>query len=225
MTRTPGRIFFILSLNSLFHLLIDATEIKWANGVQLLVPFSWSLQRVDWFVLEHPIYYVATGAGLAFLGCHWRTIVALDLQLIRPSLRRVLVMGGLVLVYAVAPLFFIAPALRADNHFCQTLMNTTERPGKKIEIDRGRFSKEDATLRVFTGESFAVVGQHPPTSGHLSIQGFFRDPHTIEITAWNTHTSYRDKATVLGILLTVAIWIHSLLQTPMQSRILLSSGD
>ncbi len=210
-TRNPGRIFFILVFNSFLHLLMDATEIKWANGVQLLMPFSWTLQRADWFVLEHPLYFVATGAGLAFLGCQWRKIVALDLQLVRPSCRRMAVIAALLSIYAGLPFFLIQPALRADNHFCQTLMNTAERPGKKIEIDRGLFSSGNETLRIFTGESLAVVGQRPSTSGLLSVQGVFLDPHTIKITAWQTHSTYRDQATMVGIVLILAIWICSLL--------------
>ncbi|MBU1985662.1 MAG: hypothetical protein KJ846_00385, partial [Proteobacteria bacterium] len=47
-TRRSLHIFLLLSLNCLLHLLLDATQIKWANGVQLLVPFSWSMLRFDW---------------------------------------------------------------------------------------------------------------------------------------------------------------------------------
>lgn len=213
-TRNPGRIFLVLAINSFLHLLIDATEIKWANGVQLLAPFSWSLQRLDWFVLEHPVYYLASGAGLALLGCHWRKIVAVDLQLIRPVLWRMVVMGALLTAYLAGPFFFIQPALRADNHFCQSLMNTLERSGKKIEIDRSQFSHEKATIRIFTGETLALVGQLPPASGRLSIQGVFRDSQTIEITAWHAHSPYRDQATIVGILLVFIIWFLSLLPRP-----------
>ena len=37
LSANPGRIFAILSLNSCFHLLLDAFQTKWGNGVHRVV--------------------------------------------------------------------------------------------------------------------------------------------------------------------------------------------
>ncbi|HSO09252.1 MAG TPA: hypothetical protein VLR45_04640, partial [Desulfoprunum sp.] len=44
-SRRPAATFAILSGNCLFHLLLDATQVKWANGVHLLAPFDWTAQQ------------------------------------------------------------------------------------------------------------------------------------------------------------------------------------
>ena len=45
LTTTPRLVASVLGLNALLHLLLDATEQKWGNGVHLLAPFSW---RMKW---------------------------------------------------------------------------------------------------------------------------------------------------------------------------------
>ena len=210
-TRTPLRIFLLLGFNSLLHLLLDATQIKWANGVQLLVPFSWSLLRFDWSWPEHLAYYAATLAGLLFLAWNWRKIAATDLQLARPQAGKTLIILCLLLFYSSGPFLFFKQALQADNHFCGTLMNPTERIGKKIELDRAVFSSEKKEIRAFTREIFALRGPLPGTSGHLSVQGNFIDANTIQVTAFHQHNQYRAQAASLGLLLIAALWAHSLI--------------
>ena len=43
----PWRVFAILGLGSLMHLLLDATQAKWASAVHLLAPISWRSLRLD----------------------------------------------------------------------------------------------------------------------------------------------------------------------------------
>lgn len=219
-TRMPRRIFLVLGLNCLAHLLLDATQLKWANGVHLLVPFSWSMLRFDWLWPEHPLFYTATMVGLLFLAFTWRKTAATDLQLGRPAAGdkgslpagRTAVVIGLLLLYGAGPFLFFNQALEADNHFSRTLLLQTERIGKKIELDRASFTLEGKSIRAFTGETFFLRGPLPETSGPTSIQGYFVTPDTIQVTRYHQHNRFRDRATILGLLLVTALWIQSLLR-------------
>jgi hypothetical protein len=210
-TSRPRQIFLVLSLNSLLHLLLDATQIKWANGVHLLVPFSWDMLRLDWFWPEHFSCYISTLAGLIFLAFSWRKITKTDLHLTRPTPGRLIVIFCLLLWYGGGPFLFFQPAIQADNHFIRTLTNKDERTGKEIELDRARFSGGEKSIRAFTGETFTLRGPLPETSTTLSVQGIFIDPATIQASSYHQHSQLRDKATALGLLLVAALWLHSLI--------------
>ncbi|MBU0664207.1 MAG: hypothetical protein KJ990_06635, partial [Proteobacteria bacterium] len=210
-TRRSLHIFLLLSLNCLLHLLLDATQIKWANGVQLLVPFSWSMLRFDWFWPEHISSYAATMAGLLFLAFNWRKIAATDLDITRPTAGKTTIILCLLLFYGAGPFLFFKHALAADNHFCRTLMAQSDKAGKNIELDRVPFSSESKSVRPFSGKAFTLHGKLPDKSGLISVQGYFIDTDTIQVTGYHQHNHYRAMATSLGLLLIAALWIQSLI--------------
>lgn len=211
-TRSPLRIFLLLSLSSLLHLLIDATQIKWANGVHLLVPFSWSMLRLDWFWPEHLAYQAATLGGLVFLALSWRKIAATEPQFAPLQAGKTTIILCLLLFYGAGPFLFFQQALAADNHFCRTLTGKEERIGKEIELDRVPFSHADKKVRPFTQEPLTLHGRLPETSGLISVQGYFIAPDAIQVTEYHQHTHYRAMASYLGLLLIGAIWAHSLIR-------------
>ncbi len=63
-TTAPRRVFAWLGLNALLHLLLDATEIKFGNGVHLLAPFSWRMTSFELLPGESPVYVLLTIAGV-----------------------------------------------------------------------------------------------------------------------------------------------------------------
>ena len=67
LTAAPRRVFAWLGLNALLHLLLDATEIKFGNGVHLLAPFSWRMTSFDLVAGESPLYLALTLAGVALV--------------------------------------------------------------------------------------------------------------------------------------------------------------
>ena len=68
-----GRVFLLLGLNSFLHLLLDAMQIKWANGVHLFAPFSWRLTAFNLIWPEHILIYSLTLVGVLALGYFgWR---------------------------------------------------------------------------------------------------------------------------------------------------------
>ncbi|MEK6202383.1 MAG: hypothetical protein N2A40_08205 [Desulfobulbaceae bacterium] len=211
VTRRPLLIFLLLSLNCLLHLLLDATQIKWANGVHLLVPFSWSMLRFDWFWPEHISYQTATIVGLIFLAFNWKKIAATELELTRPTAAKVPIIFFLLLFYGGGPFLFFKQALAADNHFCHTLMSQSDRTSKNIELDRVYFSSESKSIKLFRGEIFTLHGPLPDANSLISVQGHFIDPNTIQVTEFHQHHQYRTITSSLGLLLIATLWVHSLI--------------
>lgn len=66
LAKQRSKVFIILIIGCLLHLLLDAVQIKWANGVQLLAPLNWNLLRFDFFWPESMGTYVLMAAGLMY---------------------------------------------------------------------------------------------------------------------------------------------------------------
>ncbi|MBU1139998.1 MAG: hypothetical protein KKA76_13540, partial [Proteobacteria bacterium] len=103
LTRNSRTIFLVLAMNSLFHLLIDATQIKWGNGVNLLVPFSWKTLHLNLFWPEHFSSYLLTGIGLLTLLLHWQKAIHCDLNLQRPNPAKIFCLITCLVLYLFSP--------------------------------------------------------------------------------------------------------------------------
>ncbi len=102
----PRQIFAVLAVNSFLHLLLDAFQTKFANGVHLFAPFSWELLNFGLFWPESWITYVLTIFGLAYvIWCRkGRQAGSTGFSLAH---RGRLVLGGvLVVAYLVLPFAF-----------------------------------------------------------------------------------------------------------------------
>ena len=71
LSANPGRIFAILSLNSCFHLLLDAFQTKWGNGVHLLAPLRWEAVNFGLFWPESPVTVALTAFGAVYCALFW----------------------------------------------------------------------------------------------------------------------------------------------------------
>lgn len=204
LAQKPNRVFIILATNALLHLLLDATQIKWANGVLLGAPFTWQLTQFSFFWPENWIGDLLTVLG--FLGClsfTWQSRSFSIQGLFKLSKLKILSAGLFLLLYWTAPPLLWSGAIKADNHFIQTLSQVEARPGKVIELDRVYFRKESDRLWIHTlwgGDLFAAT---PVLSkaGTISIRGIFIDTHRIQITDYHLHRSgWRDGASILGLI-------------------------
>ena len=45
ISSAPRRVFTVLALNVLVHLLLDACQTKWGNGIHILAPISWQVWK------------------------------------------------------------------------------------------------------------------------------------------------------------------------------------
>ena len=70
----PARVFAILGLGCLTHLLLDSLQTKWANGVHLFAPVSWDLLNFGLFWPEDAITFALTAFGVAMAFFAWMRI-------------------------------------------------------------------------------------------------------------------------------------------------------
>lgn len=209
-----GRTFVVLSANVAVHLLIDAVETKWGNGVHFFAPVSWELTSWDLIWPEHPLNVLVTIVGLSFIVWHWRRTVSVPPGLHRPPIIRSAVFVVLLLVYLLAPLFLLQGPARADNHFLTTRMVEAGRIGKPVEFDRARYQpiSEGGTLQFVTDEPVSVVGIRLNRPGTVSAKGLFVTEELVQATHVHVHSDwYRDSASMIGLALIGLIWLHATL--------------
>ncbi|MEM7522387.1 MAG: hypothetical protein AAF360_01220, partial [Pseudomonadota bacterium] len=173
----PYRVFAILASGSLMHLLLDAMQTKWANGVHLFAPASWDLLNFGLFWPEDPQTWALTGFGLVAAIYAWARLPKEADDLRRPRGAALLAAPALFALYFAAPLALMEGAAAADNHFVTTLRDVAARPDRRVAFDRNRIQRaEDGDrLIAWTGESFALEatppGVLPEESATVSIKG------------------------------------------------------
>lgn len=216
-TVRPGRVFTILALGSVMHLLLDAMQTKWANGVHLFAPLSWDLVRFDLFWPEDAPTWILTGLGVIVAIYAWIRLPKTAEDLVRPQGRRLVAFGVLAGLYAGGPFLLTGGPLAADNHFVATLQAVDDRSGKPISIDRNRLVQgpQGPELRAWTGDRFTLTGKDgvaiPEGDALISLQGHFSDPGRIEVDALHRHAEgVRNITSYLGLLLVLAWWGHCL---------------
>ena len=116
---SPYRIFLILAFNAFIHLMLDAMQIKWANGVHFLAPFSWEMTNFNLLWPESGITYAFTAAGLAALVYFGVKDRNTNIVLTRKRFNYVTVVV-LLTVYFVLPFWLRYGPDRADNHYTFT---------------------------------------------------------------------------------------------------------
>ncbi len=209
LSRNSRQVFTILAVSSLTHLLLDAVQTKWANGVHLFVPFSWQMTHFQLFWPEDPLTIGLSLVGLsAIIVIGWRERwqpVGWRITGCRSLLAMLLLAG-----YLTLPLLFKNGPLQADNHYVSTLLETSQRNGKRIEFDRCYFDRSTGKIKIFTGERIAVIGQLPPASGVISLSGHFVEGSTILIEKMHQHSRWRDVLSVIGLVLLAVIWLFPL---------------
>lgn len=210
-TRKSGFVFLILTANSALHLLLDACQIKWANGIHLLAPFSWHTTNFAFFWPEHSTSYVLTLMGLAALLFTWRNALPSDLFLQKPDKKKAITLTLALICYLTTPFFFAKAAYNGDVHYSKTIHERSERAGKAIEIDRGIYNKATQTITPFTNKALSLNNPPVVQSGILSIRGTFDQENTITVTDYHVHKNHRDHASYAGLFLILLLWTHSLI--------------
>lgn len=209
----PRRVFGILSLNCLLHLLLDASQTKWANGVHLFAPISWHLLNFELYWPESLPTVLLTASGLLYLVWTWRHSRG---ACIGPSFGHAGRLGSgtaLLAAYLLLPILLFSGPESADNHSVQVLRNHSDRTGREVEFDRIAYVHRAAgdTLRTFAGEELAVAGLAQDQSGLVSVRGRFVDGGTVEILELHAHWPwFRNGASLVGLTLVASVWIIGL---------------
>lgn len=207
--RQRFKVFLILIIGCLLHLLLDAVQIKWANGVQLFAPFDWALLRFDLFWPESMGTYLLTAAGLLYLLFNVKKAIQPNCDTF--SINKASILLGLLflLTWLTLPVAFIQSNYSADNHYINTLKDIQNRTGKNIEIDRNTFVHDDAHSGVLTsyGELIAVKNVQAEHGELISIQGKFIENGVIHVNQYHVHSKFRNYASMIGLACVSFIWL------------------
>lgn len=210
LSKYSGKVFLILGVNCLLHLLLDSLQIKWGNGVHLISPVSWEFFHLELFWPEHLATLVFTLVGCIYLIIRWGKIVDDNpLEPVFQPLRLSLILLFLSL-YTLGPLYFIDQMNRADVYYVDTMRKVEERTGKTIQLDRAHYQAENHQVRAWSGEKIALTGELPETSGRLSVKGEFINNSTIQVSSFHLHRDKRDFASLLGLIMACTLVVHSL---------------
>lgn len=204
----PRLVFAVLGANALLHLLLDATEIKWGNGVHLLAPFSWKMSCFELLNGEGLHILLLSLAGAALVA--WEILRPHRPRLglvLRP--RRLAGAGLLLIAYFLFPLPFLDAVERSDSYSVRTLRHPAERPGRQIGVDRTDFLKtpEGGLLDLWTGERIRVSGPMPDHDARVSLRGTFLEPHLLHIDGFAEHHTQRDWPSYLALGLLAVLWV------------------
>ena len=209
LSKSPGKVFSILAINSLLHLTLDALQTKWANGVHLFAPFSWALLNFELFWPESLPTYVLTLLGLGYIGWVWRSVINESPLIPELSSQKIILAIGLVGLYVALPFGFLNGPFIENNHYIQTLQTKNERMGHEIEFDRRSYTKNPHKdiLKSWTNEEFQVIGKGLDHSSTISIRGHFVDPHRIKITEVHEHVWwFREGSSYIALVLLLSMW-------------------
>jgi len=198
-------VFSVLAFNNLFHLLLDALQIKWGNGVHLLAPFSWTPAHFGLLWPEHTLMYLFTLAGLFYLLKNIKAIAQEDIVIDKSFSWKVVCLS--LALYFLLPLFFMSHIQNANANYVAIIHENANRAGRIVEVDRSYFSAKEATIALFTGEKVRIIGQLPEKSGTISIRGRFVNQKTIQSETYHSHSFMRDYASIIGVLFSIIMWV------------------
>jgi hypothetical protein len=211
LTRSPRYLFLLLAGNSLAHLLLDAAQTKWANGVHLLAPVSWQLSQYSLFWPESVVTIVLSAGGLVIIFYYgWQERYAATA--LKHSFCCYLLSFSLFLCYMLLPFAFFNAPFEADNHYVRTIRDMEQRAGKTIGFDRGRYDSATATVSIFTGERIKLISAQPISDGMISLRGRFADPNTIVAATVHQHGGNRDALSYAGLSILLILWANALLR-------------
>ena len=213
VSQKPRLVFGVLVANSLLHLVLDAAEIKWGNGVHLLAPFSWQLLSFESVWPNSPPIYFLTAFGLVFSSWMLYKPEPRPIGLSFQSITRAAVGIVLLLAYFMAPFTLLEGPEKTDHLSAKTLREKQARPGREVLIDRWAYYRRGESLyvtRSYAGEEINIVGDLPMAGGNISVRGRFSDQSTIIADETHFHKAgMRDGASAIGLAIVLLFWLKA----------------
>lgn len=219
LSRDSKYVFLLLTANAGFHLLLDALQTKWGNGVHLLAPVSWEMWNVGLLWPEHAVFIVLSVIGLLYVVVDWNVSIrkgqapepqwdAPEPQW--PAWRKVLLAAGLLGVYAFVPLLMLEDVRASGSHHVDVLENRDGRVGERISLDRESYRLDHGRPVIITDydEELYVRGDElPARPATVSLRGRFVARDTLLVERLHVHRGgFRDGASIVGLLLALAVW-------------------
>jgi hypothetical protein len=209
-TAAPRLVFAVLGTNALLHLLLDATELKFGNGVHLAAPFSWRMTSFELLPGESPVYLVLAVAGALLVA--WeiaRPRAPLGFAL-RPA--RLAASAAVLAAYLVLPLPFLGAVEASGSYSVKTLREVDARAGRAVKLDRTAFyaTPGGGVVELWTGERVRATGALPEREGTVSVEGTFLAPDVLRIDRLFVHRQDRDWPSYVALLLLAVVWARPL---------------
>jgi len=221
LATNKAKILFILGIGSVIHLALDATQIKWGNGVHFLAPVSWNMMNFGFFWPENIASHALTVSGVIYFLVNVKKATEPNSRefTIRPN--TVLCSALLMLIWLVAPVYFISSVYDSNNHYLKTLKNVPQRVGKTIEFDRNTtiVSSKNERFIAVNDELIRLYNVNTPNGKIISVQGTFTNTHTIQVTNLHIHSKSRDYASIVGLSGVLLVWVTFFIRTRMARRI------
>ncbi|MDH5445029.1 MAG: metal-dependent hydrolase [Gammaproteobacteria bacterium] len=210
LAKNARQVFWVLALGIFLHLVLDALQTKWANGVHLFAPLNWEQLNIGLFWPNSLVSYGLSLLGLGYLIYYWRESLSSGVVV---RFRRS-VQGGLSVFffccYLFLPLYFLSQAESTNSHFVQTLRYYENRTGKYIELDRVRYFPSP-TSHVLTdlNEKILIEGVAVDVQQMISLQGHFTKSDTILVKSFHLHPAgIRDSLSIVGLGLVLILWTY-----------------
>jgi len=206
-TAAPRLVFAVLGTNALLHLLLDATELKFGNGVHLAAPLSWRMTSFDLLPGESPVYLVLAAAGALLVAWELTRPRNADLGFVL-SPRRLVASAALLVGYLVFPVLFLGAVEASDSYSVKTLREVEARPGRTVGVDRTAFLATPAggLVELWTGERVRATGVVPGHDATVSLHGTFLAPDVLRVDRLFEHRQDRDWPSYVALLLLAAVW-------------------
>lgn len=219
VTAAPRLVASVLGTNALLHLLLDATELKFGNGVHLLAPFSWRMTSFDLLPGESPVYLVLAAAGALLVAWELTRPRNADLGFVL-SPRRLSAAAALLVAYLVFPLPFLGAIEASGSYSVKVLREADARPGRTVSLDRTAFLATPAGgfVQLWTGERVRATGTLPAHDATVSLQGTFLAPDVLRVDRLFEHRQDRDWPSYVALVLLAVLWGRPLLGRGAQKR-------
>ena len=210
-TAAPRLVLAVLGTGALLHLLLDATELKFGNGVHLVAPFSWRMTGFDLLPGESPVYLVLAAAGALLVAWELTRPRNADLGFVL-SPRRLVASAALLAAYLAFPLSFLGAIEASGSYSVKTLREVTARPGRTVSLDRTAFLATPAGgfIQLWTGERVRATGDVPGHDATVSLHGTFLAPDVLRVDRLFEHRQDRDWPSYVALLLLAAVWARPL---------------
>jgi hypothetical protein len=219
LTDAPRRVLLVLGVNALLHLLLDATEVKFGNGVHLLAPFSWRMTSFDLVPGDSPAYLARALTGALFAA--WVIARPQDMAtraVLRPA--RLAAAAALAAAYLLAPLPFLGAIEASDSYSVRTLRERDARQGRRVSLDRTGFVATPAGgyVQLWTGERVRATGTLPSHDASVSLHGTFLEPDVLRADELVVHRAQRDWQSYAGLVLLLLVFLRGALVTREQPK-------
>ena len=209
------RVFLILTIGVVTHLLLDACQIKWGNGPRLLAPFDWSVTSFELFWPEELPSHLLTAFGVAaMVYVSLRPVGDQTGDLIVPDSRRWAVVGLLMVLYLALPFLFIDDVERHGGGSVDTI-RMSDRTGQAIWLDRARFRNDagDYSIELYSGHFIDFRGIEGDLSeqGKISVRGVFTSHDLITAQEYHFNNArFREAISLAGLAAILLYWIRIL---------------